>query len=183
MTINKPWTALDEATVRAIYPEHGAEVVAHRLGRTVKTVHAKAAALGVKRVRGQVDAALRAKIAQLAEGPNGMCTQDLPEREQKIGHLTACKMVAAGKLFRGKLSHKSVRFFATQEEADAYVGARRIAGSIAPVVLSKTTTRARWAPDAPINYPKNPDGSPAYKHTVAPTPPAVVYRTNTHSVA
>ena len=98
-------------------------------------------------------------------------------------HKSIERLVKAGKLFRGKLSHKTVHFFPTQELADAFVSARRVPGRIAPVVLTKQSTRASWTRDTPAYYPTNPDGTPAYKFTRAAPAPAVVYRTNTHSPA
>lgn len=56
----------------------------------------------------------------------------------------------------------------------------QIAGKKPPPI--RPTSRAWWPKDAPIHYPTNPDGSPAYKVTRGPAP-ADPTQTNTHSEA
>lgn len=65
--------------------------------------------------------AIKAKITELAARPDGMCGMDL--RDQFTLHdinMVANRLVDRGELFKVKVSHKVVRFFARIADADEY---------------------------------------------------------------
>lgn len=78
-------------------------------------------------------------LLQMAGRPDGVCVQDmLKEHRAKAGRVLEDLFVdrATQKLWKLKVSHKSVRFFASQELLDAYVKAHAYVCAIETVQRS-----------------------------------------------
>lgn len=110
------------------------------------------------------------QILELASRKEGMTTADLPN-SLRVGHRCA-RLCNAGKLHRGKVSHKVVRYFTSPLAAAEYVLQSR-ACRPAPVAVSAKATK--FAPDATVDYSRA-------KITIAPPPPERPLRTNTYSI-
>ncbi len=120
---------------------------------------------------------IRAAIREAAKSPKGFRIGDFPAelgREKVRNH--AEDFVKSGLLHRVSVSHKVIRYFGDVRDAMAFE--RTVRKVAFPPAAKKAA--ARWLPDAPIHYPTNPDGSPAYRITIAPSP-AQPTRTATHS--
>lgn len=190
----KVWSPLDEATIRALFPSLGSVEVGKRLGRPAIDIAKKANKMGLYReFKQRMPDELDVRLLELARRPNGVSTTEVDGVPLKASGKVVARLCDAGKLFRGKLGHKTVRYFATAEAAEAYVKQHlaptpyRIPGSAAPKGERYTpewkggNRKAWWSPDAEPHKPMNPDGSPAYTHIVVKMPPPKLLRTNTHS--
>lgn len=113
---------------------------------------------------------LSGQILELAARKEGMSTAEIPGGKH-VGQMCA-HLCAAGKLHRGKVSHKVVRYFTSPLAAAEYVLQSR-ACRPAPVAVSAKATR--FAPDATVDYSRA-------KVTIAPPPPERPLRTNTYSI-
>ena len=119
------------------------------------------------------------QILALAARPNGMRLADL---ESGVGNVNTSiskiyRMVVAGRLFKATLSHRNVRYFSTPEAAMACERNNPQAFSFVNRARGKA-----WAADAPVHFPRDANGKPLWKYTVAPKPPETLYRTGTHNV-
>jgi hypothetical protein len=97
-------------------------------------------------------------------GERGIGTEDIEGVTIAQAWDVVSPLVDSGRLFRGKVGHRTVRFFATPEWAERYSRNLRRARP----TPATSAARQRWSPDAPPHYPVNADGSPAYKVTVCP---------------
>ncbi len=178
------WTAEQDAVLLKVYGTVPtvAELVA-LLGHPEHSIRNRARRLGVRRLfRTQVDQlgklgenTLRA--LELAARPDGVGSADMadpsspriatPDRASTF----LCKMVRFGRLFRSRAGGKA-RYFTTREAAERYSAPILVVHSKAK---PKAKTRAGWGPDDPAHI------TPATIYTIAPPPPAMVWRTNTHS--
>jgi hypothetical protein len=129
---------------------------------------------------------LRAALCDMARRPAGFASSEIVHGFTKDQvQQTASRMADAGVLHRAKLSYRSVRYFDTAERAkDCEERASRYADAKAApaVTVHRAPGRAPWDQDAPIHFPTNADGSPAYRITRGPSPPERVFRTNTHAL-
>lgn len=170
------WSAADDATLRQFYDtETPMEVLAEKLGRTVRGVYRRAYLLDIQRRRLQTIQIeeLNRRILVLATRTNGVSSDEVDgiQVSKQLGRLTD-----RGLLHRGKLGHKTVRYFASRPAAEAYVSKYLGAFLAAAAKRAPKEKRGnRWAADLPMVI------TPATKFTYAPPPPAMVYRTNTHS--
>lgn len=121
-----------------------------------------------------------AKFVELAKRPNGVTTSD-PEFHgvdpRNLGHMVI-KLVQHGLIFKAKLSHRTVIYFGTQAAADAALQRKKVTvlrEKIAAVTKTAGLSPVKFTDECTVTFPTNPDGSPAYKLTVAPPIP-YVYR-------
>ncbi len=126
----------------------------------------------------------RFDVIALASRPGGMTTSEMTDWPANRVSTCAAKLVADGVLFRGKLSKKVVRYFGNKAEADEWQANSAAMPQHPPrsVTIRKAATSRKsvmLSPLAVVVYPMNEDGTPAYKHTIAPTAPQAL-RTNTH---
>jgi hypothetical protein len=102
-------------------------------------------------------------ILALAASPGGVALAEVGG-----GYLNAWRaantLVDRGAIYRGRRSHKDVRFFSCAEDA-----ARWSRTSTRPVARPASSLAA-IDHSAQALYPKNADGSPAYKFTLVSTP-------------
>ncbi|WOB06538.1 hypothetical protein [Piscinibacter gummiphilus] len=112
-----------------------------------------------------ISAALRKLI--VASGERGVSAAEVTGHTAQMIQKASAKLLDEGVVFRGRLGHRTVRFFAKQEWATAYETTKQTAATKA---LSRAKARAPWPADAPIHYPKDERGNPLYKHTVVPAP-------------
>ncbi|HRY86514.1 MAG TPA: hypothetical protein P5305_01430 [Rubrivivax sp.] len=98
-------------------------------------------------------------MAQRA-GRTGISLMDVTGESVRHSYNITMRLVAHGLLHKGKVGHRTVRFFTRAEWAKDYERTRK-APAERPTVL-----RAAWDADTPAIYPTHPDGSPAYKYTV-----------------
>ena len=181
------WTDAENAVLVELYATRVrmSEIVA-KTGRTINAVYKQAHNLDLRRPtmdnadRIGKPTSERTKLAlSLAARPNGVSRVDLGG-SVKDGDMLARLASRDGHLFRGVLGHRTVRFFTTQRAADRWVAANMPAHQAQQALrVGKSKPRQDWAPDAPIHYPTAPDGTPLYRITIAPPPPARVWRTNT----
>jgi len=160
-------------------PMRIAELCVGTGGHPPDAVYKRAGQLGLaRRIRGASvigtgPTALRALT--LAARPEGVSAVEMGGRPAAA---LSCFSVLRkrGMLFRGALGVKTVRYFTTQSAADRYVAAN-LAAHKAKQHRPTLSIKARpgWERDAPMVI------TPRTKYTYAPPPPAVVYRTNTHS--
>ncbi len=111
------------------------------------------------------------QIRNLARRPQGMCTNDVRGSTVNTAGQTCIKLMNRGELFRVKLSHRNVRWFADPAMADALSERiRQSRYSTAPVGDAR---RAQFAPSDPVvAY------SPDFKFTMCPS--HVIPRTTEH---
>lgn len=99
-------------------------------------------------------------------GAAGISTDEIAGLTVNDVNRAVGRLYARGLVFKGKIGHRTMRVFASISWAADYSSNRR---PPEPVKVNGRRTRASWSADAPIYYPKNPDGSPAYKRTVIET--------------
>ena len=118
----------------------------------------------------------REQILVLASRPDGLRANDLVDNVAEV-HAAGNKvsrMTASGVLFKATISCHNVHYFSTAEAAQAYERANPQAFSF--VNRSKIK---RWAADAPMHFPRDAEGNPLWKVTLAAKPPETLYRTGT----
>lgn len=101
-------------------------------------------------------------LRALAARPNGFASKEVPG-EWSPSYLTSsiASMCGRKRLFRAKLGHKSVRYFATQEAAD-----RWLADALSPIRAAVKTQRGpAWDVNTPAYEP------PGVRKTVRNMPP------------
>lgn len=119
-------------------------------------------------------------IMELAErrGKDGFAVYEMSGLEARVVYAAVVRLVREGKLWRGRIAHKTVRFFCREEWARHYEARRTIVKNASNLKRAK----ADWPADAPAHYPVDESGRPLYKVTIAPPPaPSPVIRTDTHS--
>jgi len=117
---------------------------------------------------------LRRTLRTLAAVETGFSVAEVSGYTPAMLGNTIANMIDAGELHRGKLGHRTVRYFADPRHALVYAHSR----SKIPTTI--TRTRAPWPADSPVHLPVDANGRPLYKVTIAPTPERAL-RTNTHS--
>lgn len=171
------WTPEHDALMAELYPTKApmAEIV-ERTGHPLEAVYKRAIQLGLKRPKGwqaggRKLGANSSKALELAARPDGVNAAEMginSDAASKAFHY----LQTAGMLFRGALGNRTVRYFTTQAAADRYVAANFVAHVAKQAPKS---SRAGWGPDDPAVI------TPQTKFTYAPSPPAMVFRTSTHS--
>jgi hypothetical protein len=175
------WTHAEEQRLRDLFAESARTcVISAELNRTESQITAKAWSIGITRDLSTrlKPATVRAREAVLhaASGKHGIAVAELSGQSVHAVQVAVTALLRKGKLFRAKMSHKGVRYFADAAAASAYEAAHR--RPVTPVAV-RATGRTPWPADAPIHYPKDKHGRPLYKITVAPPPPERPLRTNT----
>lgn len=132
----------------------------------------------------QPNAPIDAVVIALAQrtAAAGFATSDLEGYTVRLVDRVCRRLVEAGKLFKGKVGHRTVRYFARQEWASQYESGKRTVN--AAQATAPTRARAPWGADATTHYPHDEHGRPLYKHTVAepkPLPANAPIRTGTYS--
>lgn len=94
-------------------------------------------------------------------GSAGICTAEIAGFEVNTAHAVLRRLAETGHLFRGKIGHRTVRYFASAEWAEAYGSSRRTR-------VSARQPGSRWSAAAPAHYPTDASGRPAYKVTLCP---------------
>lgn len=157
------------------------DLVAGSGGHPKDAVYKRAAQLGLSRPD-NAPAPLgkyQTAVLYLAARPGGV--NGAESGLNQVRFCVACASLRKrGLLFRAALGAKTVRWFTTQPAADRYLAAN-LAAHQAKQKPKARQARPGWGPNDPIHYPKDERGRPLYLHIKAPPPPAVVYRTNTHS--
>lgn len=121
--------------------------------------------------------ALREAIRELAARPDGFRCRDV----MKLGYAqravdnAVSRGLISGLLHKVKVSHRMVFYFADAKEAMK----RQAEAMTVKVAPPKTKSTAHWPKDAQPYFPTNPDGTPAYRITIAPKPVHAL-RTNTY---
>lgn len=118
--------------------------------------------------------ALQDNLLRLAAAHGGFATSEVDGHTSKQVGPVAEALVRAGKLHRAKISHRVIRYFASEAQASAFTSTSA-AKPAKPAVSVSPRTKATWAKDAPMNITADT------KITVAPPPPVGIYKTNTHS--
>jgi hypothetical protein len=95
-----------------------------------------------------------------AAGQEGLSTSELTGFTVSALDKAIQRLIAAEKIYRGKIGHRTMRYFTRRDWAEAYAASRQTVAK----VMGKARVRASWPADAPIHYPPN------YKHTVIETP-------------
>lgn len=107
------------------------------------------------------DDELRQLLVDMATkaGSVGICTGDITTH--KVRHVDSAirELVAAGRLFKGKIGHRTVRIFSEEAWARAYEQTRRTVQTRAP----------RVSQSQEAVYPKDEHGNPLYKITYVPS--------------
>jgi len=109
---------------------------------------------------------LRGVCRQLGARPQGFSTAEVAAPGYTITQVRRAIdwLIKHRELHTGRASHKVVRYFSSRADADAYE--TRYATMQAS--NRKPVAQAPWPAGTQAIYPTNPDGSPAYKHTVIP---------------
>lgn len=102
-------------------------------------------------------------------GREGFSMADLSEFPQSTLFTTLSAMLREGKMHRGKLGHRTVRFFSEKAWAEAYGAARRKPRYVNGVKAT-ASGRAGWPEGTPAIYPKDGRGRPLYKVIVCQRP-------------
>jgi hypothetical protein len=171
------WIEPHNKILREIYnlPIPMAEVCA-RVGHPQESVYKQAMRLGLKRPeRLRFDKRFgenTLRALELGARPQGVGANEM-EMEGGKAATFLCKQVKKGKLFRCSKGLR-VRYFTTQAGADAY--AEVLPSVSLPKGPKAKNARAGWGPNDP------PIFTPQTKYTIAPPPPAQVFRTNTYSL-
>jgi hypothetical protein len=176
------WTPEQDAVLLEHYPAGMpiAELMERTDGHPKDSIYNRARELGLQRAPGsrQHGSTLgrnQLAILCLAARPEGVSAPEMGMRTNAAGQ--ACKALRErGLLFRAALGVKTVRWFTTERAAERYLAANLAAHQAKqrrPTLSIKS--RPGWERDAP------PIFTPATKYTFAPPPPAMVFRTNTHS--
>jgi hypothetical protein len=178
------WTPKQDALLLEMFPSaHSVASLIKILGHPEDSIRNRARRFGLKRgtrtpgdrLGGLAEDTQRA--IDLAARPGGVSAAELSiDTSPRIARLDGassflCKMVRAGKLFRGR-ARVGARYFTTKEAA------QRHATPLAMKPWSKPKARGcrpGWGPDDPAHF------TPATVFTYAPPPPAMVFRTGTHS--
>lgn len=121
-----------------------------------------------------VNTVLRQRLLVLSKGNAGFSVSEVSGFTSKQVGPLAEELVREGTLHRTKVSHKVVRYFATEALASAFASGQLAKPAKASATMSPRT-KATWPKDAPMNITADT------KITVAPAPPTGIYRTNTHS--
>lgn len=124
-------------------------------------------------------------IINLSKRPDGVSRDDVEPGSKLIYYMAEYKHIFTAK---GAFGSTKKRYFDTQKRADDYYAALKAPKPAAQKnALAPSVHIAKAVPGGPArlpgeaHYPTNPDGSPAYKITIAPAPPSVLYRTGTHN--
>lgn len=104
-----------------------------------------------------------AKIA----GEAGISTDSIVGMSAADANNALPRLVRSGQIFKGKIGHRTVRYFARPEWAQAYGDKYKSAS--APTPSKKRAQRAPWTVDTPAHYPVDADGKPLYKVTICPS--------------
>lgn len=110
-----------------------------------------------------IDAIVMARATEL--GPRGINTTDIAGQTAVIVDRSVRRLTLAGRLFRGRLGYRTVRYFITPELAQAYEANKR---AVSATMVGRERGRAPWTNEAPPHYPRDVDGKPLYKVTVVP---------------
>lgn len=102
----------------------------------------------------------------IAAGDRGVATTEVTGQTPASLDAVVKRLVEGGRVFRGAIGRRTMRYFSTHEMASAYESTRKPSDKS----MSSSRTRAPWPADAPINYPKDAHGNPLYKYTVVPAP-------------
>jgi hypothetical protein len=117
-------------------------------------------------------------FAELAKRPEGVTTGDPAFADidpRNLGHMTI-KLVKHGLVFRARMSYRTVIYFGTQEAADAALQGKKavtLREKVTPVAKAAGISPLKFSDGCTVTFPTNPDGSPAYKITIAPPIPDV----------
>jgi hypothetical protein len=106
-----------------------------------------------------LDSVLVARIA--AAGAAGLSIAEFTGHKAALIDGACRKLEAAGTIFKGKLGHRTMRYFATDAWAKAFEASRRVADAS----MSTKRVRAMFSVDDPVvGYSAN------FKHTVVGAP-------------
>ena len=107
-------------------------------------------------------------MAQIeSAGAAGFVIEGLSGRTATDVDSVVRKLIRLGRVHKGKIGHRTVRFFSRPEWAAAYQE-QRVAATAVIAAGRGARSKATWSSDTPATYPTNPDGTPAYKVTVCP---------------
>ena len=118
----------------------------------------------------------REQILVLASRPDGLRTNDLVDDVAEV-HAAGNKitrMAASGVLFKATISYRNVHYFSTAEAAQVYERANPQAFTFVNKTKKKT-----WSAQTPMHFPRDAEGNPLWKVTLAAKPPETLYRTGT----
>lgn len=183
------------AVISEFYPSEGGDVFRRLPGRTRKSCQNKATHMGVKYAPGNFPIAMQ--FIEAAKGPRGFANADFVNSgmNYKTVQTRASQLVAEGRLFTTPAKGSQIkRYFDTQERCDAFYkdyippnAKRRPKPGKFQCIPGTLATRPQAGGPARIEgepyFPTNPDGTPAYKITIAPPPPARIWKSNTFSGA
>lgn len=115
-------------------------------------------------------------------GQDGISTADVSGATARAVEGAVQRLMQDNLLHKAKLGHRTVRYFVEPAWAETYLSRHQVHTPAA--VRRSATARATWRADEPVIYPKDADGNPLYKVTIAPArqrQPGDPYRTNTHN--
>mgnify|MGYP006958840695 CR=1 FL=1 len=119
-------------------------------------------------------------LLKLAARPDGVGTSEISGHTVEYVGNCLHRMLKKGQVFRGKLGHRSVRFFSTQAAAESWEArsrppTTRLSATASAMKLGTTRGgKAWWPADAPMNITENtirtyaePLGPPVRTNTYA----------------
>lgn len=145
----------DNDYIRRHYPHTQTAQLARILGRKEPSIIKQANKLGVFK------ASERGNVMILASNPDGY------RAANKAEGAAAWRLFLVGKMYKVKIAHKNVRYFANKADAERFEAKIRHPGMtrIAPVTISRS--RKGWGPDDPPYF----DPARPPKITIAPPKP------------
>lgn len=106
---------------------------------------------------------VRSQIEVLSARREGFSASEVLGIDADVTAREIYRLRKAGKLFSVKVTHKRVRYFATQELADRWAAANHVTSPQDRFTIMPPRSRANWANDEPIITDKT-------KVTIAPRP-------------
>lgn len=110
-------------------------------------------------------------------GANGINTSELTGYTVKQADAACGRLVSLGRLFKGKIGHRTCRYFSTPAFAMAYEDSNRIE----PASVRLRASRALWKPDPKGVVTPVQGITAATKITVWQPPPPRFIRTDTYN--
>ena len=126
---------------------------------------------------GEQTEAIRAAVVSMGARAEGFRCREVENLgfTQSAVTCVIARYLKSGLLHRARISHRVIVYF-----TDARAAMQREAEVMTtPPAAPKSKRGAPWPKDAQPHFPRNKDGSPAWKTTIAPTPVQAI-RTNTH---
>lgn len=111
-------------------------------------------------------------LENLSQTPDGFAVSEVSGHSPDAVRRVAEALVSDGRILKAQVGPRRVRYFASQQLADAYRSRQAATTPSRPVVGPRM--KARWSADEPGII------TPQTRIIRAPTPPTRVFRTNTY---